>query len=482
MEAIQVTTTTYPVRVDAQLDTPLNRGLWLVKWAAVIPHYLVLAVLWLTFVVLSAVALAAILVTGRYPRSIFDFNVGVLRWSWRVAYYAYGALGTDRYPPFTLKEVPDYPATLDIDYPEHLSRGLALVKWWLLAVPHYLVVGIFLGGGLYVANEAVASDHAPWLWGSGLIGLLVLVAGVVLLVTGRYPRDVFDLVLGMNRWVLRVAAYAGLMTDEYPPFRLDQGGQDPGTTQLVAAAPRPPDDGPPPAPDQHGSTSWSAGRTAGVVTSSLLLLLSAGLVSAGVAAAVADRAMRDDAGFVTSGSETFSTATYAVTTENLELHVADGAAWVPESLLGEVRVTATAPAGADAFLGVAATSRVDAYLTRVPHAVFVDRTDGTPVYRDDPGVEAPAAPTDQDLWVAQAAGPGEQSITWMPEDGDWTLVLMDPDGSPGVSADVTVGAELPALGAAAAALLLTGGTLLVVAIVLLAATLLAARRASPGGS
>ena len=86
-------------------------------------------------------------------------------------------------------------------------------------------MGFFLGGGLYLANEAASSEQAPWLWGSGLIGLLVLVAAVVLLFTGRYPRPVFDvLVLGLNRWVLRVAAYAGLMTDQYPPFRLDQGG------------------------------------------------------------------------------------------------------------------------------------------------------------------------------------------------------------------------------------------------------------------
>lgn len=216
-----------PVTVSARLDEPLSRWLWLVKWLLAIPHFIVLFILWLLFVVVTFIAFFAILISGRYPRGLFDFNVGVMRWWWRVSYYSYDALGTDRYPPFTLADDPTYPARLDVAYPEELSRGLVLVKWWLLAIPHYLIIGLFFGG----LWSAYASDDEMWRWqygGWGLIPLLVLIAAVALLFTARYPRGIYDFVIGLNRWVLRVVAYAALMTDTYPPFRLDQGGDEPG--------------------------------------------------------------------------------------------------------------------------------------------------------------------------------------------------------------------------------------------------------------
>jgi hypothetical protein len=214
----------YPLRLEGEADGHLSRWRWLIKWVLVIPHIIALVFLWTALFVLTVVAFFAILFTGRYPRAIFDFNVGVLRWSWRVGFYSYSALGTDRYPPFTLADIPDYPARLDVEYPQELSRGLVLVKWWLLALPHYLIVAVFAGGAF--AGFNAANDDWAWTSGGGLIGLLVLIAGVVLLFTGRYPRSIFDFVMGMDRWVFRVVAYATLMTDKYPPFRLDMGGQE----------------------------------------------------------------------------------------------------------------------------------------------------------------------------------------------------------------------------------------------------------------
>ncbi len=234
------TPSVYPLQLEGTLAPRLSRGLWLVKWLLAIPHFIVLAFLWLAFCVVSVIAFFAILFTGRYPRSLFDFNAGVLRWSWRVGFYSYSALGTDRYPPFTLADLPDYPARLEIEYPQALSRGLVLVKWWLLALPHYLIIGVFAGGGVAIWTGANNGSQALSL---GLIGLLVAIAAIVLLFTGRYPKAIYDFVLGMNRWIFRVAAYASLMTDDYPPFRLDMGGSEPApdsvTTDVVPPTPAP---------------------------------------------------------------------------------------------------------------------------------------------------------------------------------------------------------------------------------------------------
>ena len=92
----------YPLNIRGDLSSPPNRGLWLIKWILAIPHFIVLIVLSIVGFVLTIIAFFAILFTARYPRGIFNFNVGVSRWWWRVSFYA-GVLGTDRYPPFSLR-------------------------------------------------------------------------------------------------------------------------------------------------------------------------------------------------------------------------------------------------------------------------------------------------------------------------------------------------------------------------------------------
>jgi Domain of unknown function (DUF4389) len=229
--------TVYPLALRGELDPGLGRWLWLVKWLLAIPHYIVLAILWLGFWIVTFIAFFAILFTGRYPRGLFDFNVGILRWTWRVSFYSYWALGTDRYPPFTLGPAPDYPATLEVEYPERLSHLLPLVKW-LLAIPHLILVGIFLGGWGWGWWDWGWGGNNYEFWGigaAGLVGILVFIAAIVLLFTGRYPRSLFDFTLGLDRWAFRVIAYVGLMTDRYPPFRLDMGPSEP--TESTAGSP-----------------------------------------------------------------------------------------------------------------------------------------------------------------------------------------------------------------------------------------------------
>jgi len=190
-----------PVRVRGEYDSP-SRWSWLIKWCVLaVPHYPILIGLYLAYLPLTVVAGVAILITGRYPRPIFDFNVGVLRWSWRVMNYRFPMNSTDQYPPFTLASRPDYPADLQVDYPDRLERWAVLVKPWLLGLPQILMCW--------------AMEPA--------LQLLCVITAVTLGATGTIPTGMSDLLLGIVRWRYRVAVYVSLMRDEYPPFRLDQG-------------------------------------------------------------------------------------------------------------------------------------------------------------------------------------------------------------------------------------------------------------------
>ena len=440
---------TYPVRIEGRLDPGLSRWLWLVKWLLVIPHYIVLAFLWIAFGVLSAVAFFAILFTARYPRGIFDFNVGVLRWTWRVGFYAFAANGTDRYPPFALAER-DYPATFTVEYPERLSRGLVLVKSWLLAIPHYLVVAFFVGGGTWLVWQGDG-------YGGGLISILVLIAVVVLLFTGRYPRTIFDFVLGLNRWVLRVAAYAALMTDRYPPFRLDMGGNEPGTVAVG------PEARPPRAPSAEAG-GWSAGRILLVVFGSLATVVAVALLIGGGTVVALDQTQRDGNGFMMSPTEGFSTATYALVSEQVETAV-EGPDWAAGELLGtvQIRSESTGPV----FVGIASAAEVARYLENVEYAEVRDLAADPDESAIRAGNSAPAAPADQTFWASSSQGKGEHAVRWEPSDGSWRVVVMNADGSPGVRADLSIGADFPHLLSIGIGLLAGGGALGAIGVALL---------------
>ena len=185
----------YPLRFDIEYPEQLSRWLIFVKWLLAIPHFLILYALSTVANVITFIAFFAILFTGRYPRGLFDFVVNIYRWQENV--FAYYALFRDEYPPFSW-EAGRYPVTFEVDYPEKLSRWMIFVKW-LLAVPHIIVLFF-----LYIVALVV--------W---------VIVWFAILFTGRFPRGLFDFLVGVSRWSLRVNAYALLLLrDDYPPFSL----------------------------------------------------------------------------------------------------------------------------------------------------------------------------------------------------------------------------------------------------------------------
>lgn len=449
----------HPALLEGHLEQP-SRWLWLIKWLLALPHYVLLAFLWVAFAVLSVVAFVSLLFGGRYPRGIFDFNLGVLRWTWRVGFYAFAANGTDRYPPFTLADVPDYPARLDIAYPEKQRHGLPLIGWWLLGVPQYLVAGIFAGGagGIGWSGHGDVVDVA--VRNGGVIGILVFAAVLVLLFRGEYPRSIFDFVLGLNRWVLRVGAYAALMTSEYPPFRLDAGEGEPGGMAIGPGAAPPRDAGA--AAGSRGA--WGAGRVIAVILASLALLAGLAAVVGGGAALVFDQTQRDASGYLMTGSTAYSTSTYALVSDSYRTGAA-GDVFVARDMLGTVRIRTQS--SQPVFVGIGRAADVDRYLGGVRRAVATQFNAARSDFRVHPGGAPAAPPTGKHFWEARSVGSGTRTLAWSPTNGSYRIVVMNADGSAGVHTGLAIGARFPhllwigvgALGAGALLLLLGGAGL-----------------------
>ena len=281
-----------------------------------------------------------------------------------------------------------------------------------------------------------------------------MIAAVILLVTGRYPEQIFDFVLGLNRWVLRVASYAGLMTDRYPPFRLDMGGRDPGTLTLQPTSGSAPQDlpgaadlrqAPPPGP-----VGWTGGRIVSAVAGAVLVLCSVGLFG-GSGVALWAQTNRHD-GYANLATATYSVPGYAIASDTIGLHLAAGAV---SDLIGTVRIQVTQASGtAPAFIGIAPAGAAARYLAGVDYATVRGAAGHHGTYTEHAG-SAPAVPPGQaGIWTAHASGPGTQTLTWAPRSGDWMVVAMNADGSRPASLQVNVAATLPALPWIAAGLLI----------------------------
>ena len=185
---------TYPLVFDVEYPERLSRWLIFVKWLLAIPHLIILYALMAVAEIIAVIAWFAILFTGRYPKGMFDFVVGIFRWQHNLT--AYIALLRDDYPPFSLS-AGQYPVTYDVEYPERLSRLLIFFKW-LLVIPNLIVLAL-VGIAYYVT---------------------LIIAWFAILFTGRYPEGLFRFAVGTIRWSARVNAYIWLLRDEYPPFGL----------------------------------------------------------------------------------------------------------------------------------------------------------------------------------------------------------------------------------------------------------------------
>jgi hypothetical protein len=427
----------FPARLEGHLEQP-SRWLWLVKWLLALPHFVILAFLWLAFALLSVLASVSLLFGGSYPRGIFDFNLGVLRWTWRVGFYAFGANGTDRYPPFTLADVPDYPARLDVVYPEQQRHGLPLIGRWLLGIPQYLVAATFAGGAGSIGWTGHGDPVDSAVRAGGVIGILVFAGVLVLLFRGEYPRSIFDFVLGLNRWVLRVGAYAALMTSEYPPFRIDAGESEPGGIAIGSTA------APAPSAETTRSTptSWGAGRIIAVILASLAVLAGLAALAGGGAALVFDQSQRDASGYVMTSPSRYSTNTNALVSDSYRTGAA-GDVVVARDMLGTVRIRTQSIQ--PVFVGIGPAVAVDSYLAGVRHEVATRFDAAQSDFRLHRGGKPAAPPTTRHFWVAHSTGAGTQTVSWTPANGAYRIVVMNPNGTAGVQADLAIGARFPHL-------------------------------------
>lgn len=181
----------HPAQLDLDYSRRHSRLLLFFRGLLALPHAVALLVLYLASFVLTLVAAVSVLVTRHYPRSIFGFNVGVMRWGFRLT--AYLDILTDRYPPFSLGAHDDYPVRFHVEYPGSVARWRVLFAW-IVALPALIVTGLL----------------------SYVLLILTAIVWFVILVTGRYPRAIFNFNLYILRLTARTNAYTAFMVTRYP--------------------------------------------------------------------------------------------------------------------------------------------------------------------------------------------------------------------------------------------------------------------------
>ena len=191
----------YPAHVEFEADRHIARWRPLVQWLLAIPHLLIARSLSALRSVLLLVSFFAVLFTEKIPRPLFDMITMTYRYEWRAMSYA--LFLHEDYPPFDFEPVSaddgvEPHTSLSITYPEHLNRWKPLYKW-ILAIPHYFVVVALLIGSVFA----------------------VIGGFFAVFFTGEYPRGPRDYLVNVYRYGLRVSTYVGLLTDEYPPFKLN---------------------------------------------------------------------------------------------------------------------------------------------------------------------------------------------------------------------------------------------------------------------
>ena len=190
----------YPAQLDFRGTRQIARWRPLVQWFLAIPHLFIAYALTIVRAVLTLVSFFTVIFTRRIPRPLFDAIAMTFRYEWRAVSYA--LFLREEYPPFDFEPAAaddgvDPHTLVTITYPELMSRWQPLVKW-LLAFPHYLVLAAL-----------------------GIGAMFVVIAGFfAVLFTGEYPQGLRDYLVGVYRYSVRVQAYAGLLTDQYPPFSL----------------------------------------------------------------------------------------------------------------------------------------------------------------------------------------------------------------------------------------------------------------------